>query len=222
MKKLILVFTALIILSVVTAGSADNSGKIVNKGYQSNQSNSCVHKPAIYLYPTEKTEIEVALDLNGKLDCTYPQYNNGWKVMAYPDGKIVNDTDGKEYSYLYWEGTVNIQFDFSKGFVIKGIDTAAFLQEKLAYLGLTPKEYNEFIVYWLPQMQNNAYNLIAFQGDAYTNAAKLNITPKPDSLLRVFMAYKPLDKPITLPEQTLSAFERKGFTVVEWGGSEVK
>ena len=48
--------------------------------------------------------------------------------------------------------------------------------------------------------------------------AKLVITPKPDSLLRVFMVYKPLQQKITVPEQELKPFTRKGFTVVEWGG----
>ena len=50
----------------------------------------------------------------------------------------------------------------SAGFVVKGEDTAAFLQEKLAYLGLTPREYNECIVYWLPRLEGNPYNLISF------------------------------------------------------------
>ena len=178
-------------------------------------------KPVIYLYPTQKTDVNVQVDLNGKFTCTYPDYGSGWNVTAYPDGKLINKADQKEYSYLYWEGTSNAKYDISKGFVVKGSDTAAFLQKKLAYLGLTPKEYNEFIVYWLPKMQDNAYNLITFQGSAYTDYAKLNITPKPDSVLRVFMAYKPLSKPITVPEQPLTTFERKGFTVVEWGGTEL-
>jgi len=60
-----------------------------------------------------------------------------------------------------------------------GQDTAAFLQEKLNYLGLTPKEYNEFIVYWLPQMKDIPYNLITFQSAAYTDNAVLTITPEP-------------------------------------------
>lgn len=179
-------------------------------------------KPVIYLYPTQKTDVNVKLNYNGKLTCTYPDYNGGWNVTAYPDGHLINHADQKEYSYLYWEGNDNIQFDFSKGFVVAGRDTTAFLQKKLAYLGLTPKEYNEFIVYWLPQMQDNPYNLITFQSKAYTDAAKLDITPKPDSVLRIFMAYKPLKAKISLPEQTLNTFERKGFTVVEWGGSQVK
>ncbi|MBU3143847.1 hypothetical protein [Clostridium sp. CF012] len=48
----------------------------------------------------------------------------------------------------------------AKGFVVKGSETEKFLQEKLEYLGLTPKEYNEFIVYWLPVMKENKYNLL--------------------------------------------------------------
>jgi len=179
-------------------------------------------KPVIYLYPQEETQVSVKLDFDGILTCTYPAYNNGWNVEAYPDGTIINDADNQKYSYLFWEGESNTQYDFSKGFVVAGADTTSFLQQKLSYMGLMPKEYNEFIVYWLPQMQNNAYNLITFQGADYTNSAKLDISPTPDSVLRVFMAYKPLKEKISLQEEPLQPFVRKGFTVVEWGGTEVK
>ncbi len=106
--------------------------------------------------------------------------------------------------------------------MVKGSETAEFLETKLAELGLDAKEANEFIVYWLPSMQDNPYNLITFQTDKYTDSAKLHITPEPDSILRVFMAYKALDKPIEIEEPTITPFERTGFTVVEWGGSEVE
>ncbi len=179
-------------------------------------------KPVIYLYPEERMEVNVKLDFNGELGCTYPAYSeNGWTVTANPDGTLINSADGREYSYLFWDGISNVDYDISNGFVVKGEDTEKFLQEKLAYMGLTPKEYNEFIVYWLPLMQDNKYNLIAFQGETYTENAELEITPAPDSVLRVFMAFKPLDKPIEIEEQQLSTFERHGFTVVEWGGAEI-
>lgn len=89
-------------------------------------------------------------------------------------------------------------------------------------MGLTEDEMNEFIVYWLPLMEHNKYNLISFQSDVYTDSAKLNITPTPDSMLRVFMAYVTLDNAIDIEPQQLNTFERKGFTVVEWGGSKVQ
>jgi len=178
-------------------------------------------KPVIYLYPTTEQKVSVELDYKGELTCTYPQYKDEWRVKAKPDGTLTNIADNREYSYLYWEGTYNKKWDMSKGFVVKGEETEKFLQEKLEYLGLTPKEYNEFIVYWLPIMQENEYNLITFAGEEYENIAPLKITPKPDSILRVMMVFKPLNKPINVEEQELKPFIRKGFTVVEWGGIKV-
>ena len=179
-------------------------------------------KPVIYLYPEKETQVSVKLDCKGELTFTYPDYQGGWQVTALPDGTLYDNREGREYSYLFWEGVSPGEYDFSHGFVVKGEDTRKFLQEKLAFLGLTPREYNEFIVYWLPQMQNNPYNLIAFQKEAYTELAKLEITPRPDSLLRVFMAYQPLEEPVEIEPQQLEPFVREGFAVVEWGGSLVE
>ena len=96
-----------------------------------------------------------------------------------------------------------------------------FPEDALRKLGLTDREANEFIIYWLPQMEHNAYNLISFQTDLYTDNAKLTVSPAPDSVLRVFMAWMPLEAPIDLVPQTLDAPAREGFTVVEWGGAKV-
>lgn len=177
-------------------------------------------KPVIYLYPEEKIDITVELDYDGKLTCTYPAYNGGWSVTALPDGTLT-DNAGQTYNYLYWEGMNNIDYDFSQGYCVAGSDTAAFLEDALAKLGLTRREANEFIVYWLPLMQDNPYNLISFQSDVYTQAAQLTIDPAPDTLLRVFMAWKSLDSAVDIPAQVLSAPPRTGFTVVEWGGCHV-
>jgi hypothetical protein len=180
-----------------------------------------IGKPVIYLYPTSEQDISVKLDFKGKLTCTYPEYEGEWKVKAQPNGTLTNISDKKEYSYLYWEGISNNKWDMSKGFVVKGTDTRKFLQEKLEYLGLTPKEYNEFIVYWLPIMQENNYNLITFAGKEYEDIAALKITPEPDSILRVMMVFKPLSTPVDVAPQELKPFIRKGFSVIEWGGTEV-
>ena len=125
-------------------------------------------------------------------------------------------------NYLYWESLSDTEFDFSQGFCVPGGETASFLENALAQLGLTRREANEFIVYWLPRMEQNPYNLISFQTDAYTDHARLTVTPEPDSLLRVFMAWKPLESPVEISAQDLPAFSRTGFAVVEWGGAEVK
>lgn len=178
-------------------------------------------KPVIYLYPERKTDVKVSLSLNGELTCAYPKYEDMWHVTAEPDGTLT-DKQGKEYNYLYWEGELNAEYDFSKGFCVKGKDTAAFLETALEKLGLNRKEANEFIIYWLPIMQENEYNIISFQTGAYENSAKLNINPAPDTLIRVFMAYKPSREYVKIEKQELTAPQRNGFVAVEWGGAEVK
>jgi len=178
------------------------------------------YKPVIYLYPEQETQVSVKLTLEGKLTCTYPAYQNGWNVTTSPDGTLT-DAQGQTYNYLYWEGEMLADYDLSKGFCVKGEDTAAFLEDALAKLGLTRREANEFIVYWLPLMQTNPYNIISFQTDSYTDAARLDIEPAPDTVIRVFMTWQASDSLVEPEEQVLTAPERNGFTVVEWGGTEL-
>jgi len=177
------------------------------------------YKPVIYLYPKQETKVKVRLDLNGEFTCSYPKYQDSWDVTAMPDGTLF-DENGQRYNYLYWEGDIHTQYDFSRGFCVKGEDTAAFLEDALQKLGLTRREANEFIIYWLPQMEKNPYNVISFQNEAYTDAAKLCVEPKPDALIRVYMAWRKAESFVDLLPQELTAVERRGFTVVEWGGGE--
>ena len=178
-------------------------------------------KPVIYLYPETETEVSVKLDFNGQITSTYPQYDDGWTVMAQPDGTLTDPVTGREYYCLFWEGISNVEYDLSAGFVVPGHETEAFLEDTLAKLGLTDREANEFIIYWLPRMEGNPYNLISFQTDTYTDSAVLEIDPVPDTVLRVFMAWKPLGAPMKVQPQELTAPLRSGFTVVEWGGAEI-
>jgi len=180
-------------------------------------------KPVLYLYPEKAQDVNVILGFDGRLTATYPAYNGAWNVRAYPDGRLINHADGLEYSYLFWEGvTAGANWDFDRGYCVAGADTAGFLRGRLGKLGLTPREYNEFIVHWLPQMQDNPYNLITFQHEEYERIAPLTITPPPDSVLRVFMVFAPLDAPLEiLPPDETEAFIREGFTAVEWGGTTV-
>lgn len=176
-------------------------------------------KPVIYLYPEEETLVTVKLDFDGRLTATYPAYRDGWTVLAHPDGTLVDPQTGREYYCLFWEGQGSADYDFSTGFVVSGTETRAFLESALSQMGLTDREANEFLIYWLPRMEGNPYNLISFQQECYTDSAQLTIDPAPDSLLRVFMAWKALDEPVEIAPQELQGFEREGFTVVEWGGA---
>lgn len=178
-------------------------------------------KPVIYLYPEAETEVSVDLIFGGRITSSYPAYQNGWQILAHPDGTLIDPRTGREYYCLFWEGNQEITYDLTTGFVVPGSQTAAFLEDALAKMGLTQREANEFLIYWLPQMEANAYNLISFQNQAYADKVELSVQPKPDSVLRVFMVWQELDSPIQIEPQTFAAFERTGFTVVEWGGTRI-
>ena len=188
-----------------------------------------VYKPIIYLYPETEMELEVRLGSPERVTVSYPSYDSGWKVMARPDGTLTDLASGRELYALYWEGLRSFETDFSSGFVVKGEDSAEFLEEKLALLGLSSREAEEFIVYWLPKLQGSEYNLIRFEDlDVIEKDMPLSFLTdgsvvEPDSLIRVWMSFKPLSTYVEVPEQELvPAASRRGFTVVEWGGSEVK
>lgn len=181
-----------------------------------------VKKPVIYLYGYDKETVNVKLDFDGDLTCTYPEYdkNNGWSVTAYEDGRLV-DKNKRQYDYLYWEGEYDTAFSFNTGFCVKGEDTASFLEDELDKLGLEPREINDFITYWLPKMQDNKYNVISFQTKAYTETAKLTVLPSPDVTIRVFMAWYPSDDEVELKAQSFKIPERDGKVLIEWGGCQV-
>lgn len=179
-----------------------------------------IDKPLIYIYPEEETRVSVKLGYPEKLTTTYPLYNNSWEVLARPDGTLIDD-NGREYYGLYWEGIRKDKIDFKDGFVVSKEDLIPFLEEKLAILGLNSKESDEFIIYWLPKLQENQYNLIRFATkEEIDKEMPLDITPTPDTLIRVFMEYKALDEKIDIKEQVLTKARRQGYTVVEWGGTE--
>ena len=174
------------------------------------------------MYPEKDMNISVKIE-NAKLIHTYPKYENGWNVFVTKDGKITNLKTNLEHYCLYWEGESNKNYSIDEGFVVKGDDSIKFLEEKLEIMGLNRKEINEFIIYWLPQLEQNELNLIKFINEEYNADYPLNIFPKPDSIIRVYMIFKKIDAvDVLLKEQILKPVQRKGFSVVEWGGSEIK
>ena len=178
-------------------------------------------KPIIYIYPEEDMDVEVTVSNPEKFTVTYPKYEDGWKVKALTDGTLI-DSNNKKYYALYWEGNGDKDSINKDGFVIKGEDSASFLEEKLEILGLNYKERNEFIMYWLPKLENSKYNYIRFQTLAEMNKdMELDINPKPDTLIRVRMEYLGLKDKIDIKEQKLTRVTRKGYTVVEWGGTNI-
>lgn len=184
-----------------------------------------IRKPVIYLYPTQETEVDLQVNFDGKFTFTYPAYNRGWSVTAKPNGNLINKADKTEHNYLFWEGERYPNIDINnlkEGYVVEGKDVTEFLQSILPQLGLLPKEYNDFIVYWVPMMIENKWNLIHFAiGEEYDSISTNSVDPEPDTHIRVFMYFKALDNKKEIAPQNIIAPKREGFTLVEWGGAEL-
>ncbi len=175
-------------------------------------------KPLLYLYPQQKTNIKVELSNPSSITTSYPKYNDGWNVVAYPNGDLYYNN--RYYYGLYWEETTNTKVDFSEGFYVTKDNAIDFLEDKLSTIGLNEREANEFIMYWLPILEKNEQSLVYFElTNELQSNNKLLIEPKPDSLLRVRIHIKKVNQRVNIKEQQLQTFERKGFVAVEWGGT---
>lgn len=204
------------ILKTVHSDGTDNN-------VDNNSDNFDVKKPIIYIYPKEQTKVSIKVGKPENLSHTYPKYENGWEVIAKPNGDLIDTKTGRNLYALYWEGKNTVEPNMNEGFIVKGKDTITFLEEKLKILGLNEREANEFIIYWLPKLESNKYNFIRFQTEEeINNNMPLEIEPKPDTVIRVVMEFKALEEPIQIQEQNLKTPERTGYIVVEWGGTEIK
>src|SRR3989339_692936 len=176
-------------------------------------------KPVIYLYPTKDTKVNVQVKPNGgltKVDPFYP--TNGWLVNAKPNGELTN-TDGQNYPYLFWEGNAYDMKVPSEGFVLSRENIKRDMTKLLAKLGLNQKETSDFLEFWQIKLEEKPYVFVTFVSQTdFDKVAPLNISPRPDKTIRVFMDYQPLDVRYSVRPLKIETPTRTGFTVVEWGG----
>ncbi len=176
------------------------------------------YKPILYLYPKQETNIKVNFSNEDNLTTTYPKFNKEWNVLAKPNGDLY-DSNNNYYYALYWEEKTYSKVNFEEGFYISKTNAITFLEEKLTILGLNPKERNEFIMYWLPILENNEHNLVYFElTEDLQKQNELIITPQPDTLIRIRMHVKKVSETTNINEQQLPIQERTGYTAIEWGG----
>jgi hypothetical protein len=226
----------------------DPWGRYVGVGeYEYNLPGGC-GKPVIYLYPQHKEDVTVQLKNTTFFNIDIPTYDNGWNVSAGPDGQLTDlragDTNCDKinyslpglayakqacktgmYPYLYWSGSTlnSIRPDSSEGWVVSRDNLQSFLQDKTAAMGFSSKESIDMISYWLPEMLSKTqpyFKINFYQTADMDKFIPLIVTPKPDTELRMFMNWSPLDsKPIIEPQpESLIHVQRKGFMLVEWGG----
>jgi hypothetical protein len=179
-----------------------------------------VCKPAIYLYPTVTTKVNVKVNTTGFLTLSIPAYPvNGWEVTAKPNGQI--SFDNAVYPYLYYESKVPDQKVAvpSKGFVVTKNELPALFDNLLPKLGLLPNEAKQFKDYWQKFLPASPYYFVGIMDTDSINALEpLDISPKPDTLIRVRLYFQLLSKKIVKEQPLIKTPVRTGFTAIEWGG----
>jgi hypothetical protein len=173
-----------------------------------------VKKPAVYLYPLEELNIKVKVEVNGKLTLTEPLYGNGWDVNATPDGLIDN-----KFDYLFYEADLNRIELPEEGWIVEFKELEKWFDDYLPQLGLNTKEKEQFKEYWLKNLKkSNYYEIKLLDNKFLEENMKLKISPEPQTLIRLNFYFKPSIEKRELKKPSISTPERKGFTVVEWGG----
>lgn len=175
-------------------------------------------KPVIYLYPQKDTLVNVSVGADVVI--SEPQYpNGGWKnVLAQPNGDLTYS--GKKYGSLYWEGYGHGAYpDITSGTIVASKDAPQTIRNQLKSQGLQGREIEEFMAFWQPKLPTSPYVRLTWFNNSQLNVlAPLSITPRPNTVIRTFLDFEGLDKPVSLKTQKFLAPQRKGFTVVEWGG----
>ncbi len=177
-------------------------------------------KPAIYLYPEEKSFVTVKLISSEALTYSEPPYPiNGWGVLADSSGLI--DYNNKFYDYLYYETKVaddNLEIP-TKGFVVEKSGLKQLFENILPRLGLNIKETQQFEDYWNGKLPQSPYYFVGIiPQQNLDNLTSLNIAPNPQTEIRVTLYFKPLQQKVSMEPPTIVTPKRSGFTVVEWGG----
>lgn len=202
--------------------------------FESAETQINVDKPVIYVYPDVTQSINIQLHVQGTLGFTYPAYNvpgnsdsavSGWTFRADPDGSL--HMNGKEYDYLFWDGTIEVTNTFNlkpTGFIVQRDSLVSFFEKQLTVMNLSPREQQDFITYWCPRMQKNEMSYIRFAfNEAYDQFATMKVFPQPKNIFRVMMVWQDATEMETIEilPQNIPTAKRDGFTVIEWGGTEV-
>lgn len=184
-------------------------------------------KPAIYLYPKEKTLVNVKVKPKGPFTYLDPPYdeNNGWNVVSYPGGSLFTiNYEPITKNYLYYEAQIP-DSEIKKpslGWVVEYNQLESLYNDVLPKLGLNNTQTKDFTEYWSKALPKaNYYFVGVMDQENINNIEPLEITPQPDFINRVSLYFEALDQPKVIEAPVLTnnyKLKTNNFNVVEWGG----
>ena len=176
-------------------------------------------KPNIILFPDTITDITVTFERPGCLTASIPDYTGDWSITAAPDGTLT-DADKNSYEYLFYEALVKKNtFQTEEGFLVPADKRDEVFRRVLTDYGFNEQETADFIEYWPDYLTSGEdyvmYPILTVGVDA---AVPVSFSVNPDSITRIWFGFAHYDgSEIRKPE--ITPIERKGFTIVEWGGA---
>ena len=176
-----------------------------------------VEKPAVYIYPDLPGRFQVSLEFGAgiRLTASEPEYGDGWEVAVDSAGRI----DGT-WDYLFYEIAMRGAPRIPVGWCLPWAELMAGIESIITDLGLDAAEKEDFLTYWRSRLPHREfYEINPVMGEDLEHWVKLKVDPAPDATLRFWLFFRGSDKAVALPEPVIPVFERKGTTVVEWGGS---
>jgi len=182
------------------------------------QRSKCSDSP-LYLYPEKETLVDIKVNLPAKILDAQPTYKeNGWQVLAQPNGKLTTN-DGEVFdkiSYLYSTDSESPDY----GLIVKREELGQILPAYAEMIGLQGQEVVDFTSFWLESLGDSPYYLVShFDQNQSKAMMPLEINPKPDVLIQTIMYFQLLEKPIEVkPPVFENVLERFGFTAVDWSG----
>jgi hypothetical protein len=181
-----------------------------------------IAKPAIYFYPTFPTQVTASVSSDELFIASEPDVGlvspAVWKFTAYPDSVLV--AGGRQYPYLFYETTyLGRKFPLSYGWSVPYGQLPSVLDYRLKQLGLNDAERKEFLAYWTARLQYSPYySVYVIPQSEIDSKLRLSVSPKPDTVIRVLIGFRPTAEEEKLVAPITETPQRKGFTVVEWGG----
>jgi len=181
-----------------------------------------------FIYLQNPPAGDISLSLSSQFNKYYPKpafnQNNGW-LLNSKDGKI--SLNGEEKNNLFYELEINkLTLNRNgKNFSSKA-ELSNYLQSSdfLTKLGFTEEQKKNSLDYLIPKLNatanKNFYYLNILSDNAVNEISKLNITPTPENLARLYFAVYPTNVEVKtanefiFPEQQSSL---TAFTATETG-----
>lgn len=201
-------------------------------------------KPAIYLYPEEPMEVKVKVVPKGKITVSEPAHGDeGWTVIAYPDGTLetlgdlLRKTPSVDkitvYPYLYYETELEKVKVPEDGWIVEREELEEFFDQTLGKLGLNGEEIRDFKEYWVPKLSyGKSWFIGLIDRKELERVEPIEISSAPDTFIRIRFYFEEFKEnfapteaiPLYLSRTgqskilSLNPPTRKGFTAVDWGG----